>query len=301
MLESKRYVDAGTAHAIASRHDTARGGPPVIVVAERSTEGAREVLDRHGINYVDGLGNASIRTRALVVRTGSFTADAVIAPQPKVPARLSGRAGLVAQAMLLQPGRPWQISELASDTGVSAGLAHRVVARLEEVGLVSSSGKGPKKVRRLGNAEGLLDLWAEEDHESRLRRHAGYVLPERGKSLAEMASSALAKEDIDHAVTGVAAAALFEPTLTAIPVTEVRVSSRASVDDAWHVLGGRRADQGANIALLQAEGDDELRFRERRGKLWVAARTRIYLDASRDPRRGQEQAEAFRPYVLTGP
>lgn len=298
VVETKRYVDAGTAHTIAARHEVVHGGAAVIVVAEHSTEGAREVLDRYGIAYVDGSGNASIHMPGLIVRTGSFTADAAIAAKAVASVRLSGRAGLVAQAMILEAARRWKIIDLVDRTGVSAGLAHRVVTRLEDIGLVAAEGRGPRKLRRLSNLEGLLDLWVEQDQEPRLRRHAGYVLPARGVSLAAAASAAMEASKIDHAVTGVAAASLFDPVLTNVPVTEIRVSSSASVDRAWEALKGRRADEGANTVLLQAEGDEELRLRERRGEVSIAARTRIYLDALRDPRRGREQAEAFRPYLL---
>lgn len=41
------------------------------------------------------------------------------------PVRLSGKAGVAAQALLLDRGRRWQVQDLAGKAGVSGGLAHR--------------------------------------------------------------------------------------------------------------------------------------------------------------------------------
>ena len=45
--------------------------------------------------------------------------------------RLSGNAGVVAQALLLERDHTWRVRDLAERAGVSDGLAHRVLARLE--------------------------------------------------------------------------------------------------------------------------------------------------------------------------
>ena len=82
------------------------------------------------------------------------------------PVKLTGKAGLVAQALLGAPARPWQVHEVADVATVSVGLAHRVLARLERERLVQVEGAGPKRTRRLSNPGALLDLWVEEmrDH-----------------------------------------------------------------------------------------------------------------------------------------
>ena len=47
------------------------------------------------------------------------------------PVKLTGKAGVAAQALLRDPHRNWQVHDLAKVAAISVGLAHRVLARLE--------------------------------------------------------------------------------------------------------------------------------------------------------------------------
>jgi hypothetical protein len=297
LVEVKRHVDAAVAHAIIADAAAARPSP-YIVVAGTTTAGARDLLAARGIGYTDVAGNASIELPGLIIRTGSFSASAVVvAPRPPAT-RLAGKAGLVAQALLLERGRAWKLGDLAEEAGVSSGLVHRVLTRLETVALVMAEGRGPAKVRRLVAPAALLDLWAEEDAEPNARRTTGYLLGTPGSPLAAIASARLDAAGIDHAVTGVAAAALAVPVLTSVAITQLRVTAALTAGDVLRVLDARPAEEGFNLQLVQGDDDLELRFRRRTAGVWMAAATRVYLDALRDPRRGREQAEAFREAVL---
>ena len=300
VVEAKRRVDAGAAHAVVAHAREMPKGRGLLLVAGRTTVGAREILDAHGIAFVDGEGNASVRVPGLLVRTGSFGADAVIVRPAKAQAmaRLAGKAGLIAQALLLERERPWQLVDLATHAGVSGGLTHRVLVRLEQAGIVAVSGRGPGKVRRLVNAPALLDLWAEEDIEPRVRRTTGYLLVEPGVRLTAAVSERLERAGIEHAVTGVAAAALLAPALTSVAVAQVRIRAAVLPPTALEALDARHVDEGANVVLVQGADDAELRFRRKVDGVWLAADTRIYLDALRDPRRGREQADVYRETVL---
>jgi hypothetical protein len=298
MVEVKRHLDAVTAHAVLS-HVAEGQKDPCLVVAETTTAGARDLLEARGIGYIDAAGNASIRMPGLLVRTGSFTASAVIAPKtPRSAVRLSGKSGLVAQTLLLGSGRAWTITDLASEAGVSAGLTHRVLGRLETMRLVATEGRGPAKVRRVVAPAALLDLWAEEDAEPRARLSNCFLLAKPGAVLAAAASERLSAAGLEHAITGVAAASLSAPTLTTVPVTQVRVTASLPREAVFEALDARPADEGFNVQVTQGADDLELRLRREQGGVWVAAATRIYLDALRDPRRGREQAAAFRTAVL---
>ena len=111
------------AHSIEARN---AGRPlPLLVVARTTTSVAREILQSRGISYVDATGNAAIDLPGLHVRTGSlvrfgsFTASAEIVPAPLHPAspRLAGKAGLIAQALILEPGRAWTLDAMAARAG----------------------------------------------------------------------------------------------------------------------------------------------------------------------------------------
>ncbi len=290
----ERTVNAATARFLVDRPKR-RGGQPPLVVAETVTEGARRTLEAGGLGYVDGHGNAHIRLPGLYVHTTGSSKGAVT--RPPAP-RLSGKAGLVAQALLLDPGREWQIAELAARCDVSGSLVHRVLARLEATGVVTALGAGPTKRRHLAKPTGLLDLWAEEDKEPRTRATLVFVLPGRARSLGSQCSERLASHSILHALTGVAAAAMLAPALTSVPVSQIRLGAQADLDDVIAALLARPVTQGANVVLVHPPNNAELHFRQRPNDAWLAANTRIYLDAVRDPRRGAEQAAIFREAVF---
>ncbi|MDQ3479861.1 MAG: hypothetical protein M3423_00760 [Actinomycetota bacterium] len=291
----KRTVDAAAARFLVDRPKRSRGQPS-IVVAETVTEGARRTLEAGGLGYVDGHGNAHIRLPGVFVHTvGGPVSGAEAQPSPT---RLSGKAGLVAQALLLEPDREWQITQLVARCQVSAGLVHRVLARLEVAEVVSVRGTGPTKRRHLAHPTALLDLWVEEDEEPRTRATPVFVLPGRDRTLGSQCSERLASRSILHAVTGIAAAATLAPALTSVPVSQLRLGAQVDVDEVLVALSARQVTEGANVLLLQPPTDAELLFRQCPHDTWLAANTRIYLDALRDPRRGAEQAATFREAVL---
>lgn len=298
VLETKRRVDAANAHAIVALARRTPKGRDFILVAERTSEGARQILEANGVAYLDGLGNASIRLPGVFVRTGSFGAAAVIVEREPVKARLAGKAGLIAQALLLDRDRAWRVADMAAEAGVSTGLAHRVLARLEDATILAADGIGPRKVRRIANPGALLDLWAEEAKERGARRTAAYLLARPGTRTAALLSDRLAGAGITHAITGIAAAAILAPALTSVPVTQVRVTAAIPASDALNALETRQTEEGSNLVIVQGADDAELRFRREVDGIWLAADTRIYLDSLRDPRRGKEQAQLFRESVL---
>ena len=98
------------------------------------------------------------------------------------PMRLSGKAGVAAQALLLDPKRAWQVHDLAKEAQVSPGLAQRVLARLEREGILAAEGTGPKRVRRVTNPTALLDLCTEENVEQPTRT-LGHLLAQTPQQL----------------------------------------------------------------------------------------------------------------------
>ena len=170
------------AHSIEDRN---AGRPePLLVVARTTTSGAREILESHGIGYVDAAGNAAIDLPGLHVRTGSlmrsgsFTADAVIAPAASAPAspRLAGKAGLIAQALILEPERAWTLDAMADRAGVLDRARPSCVHPARAGDGARGRGRGPRKTCRVASPAALLDLWAEEAVEPKERRTPAYAL-----------------------------------------------------------------------------------------------------------------------------
>jgi CBS domain-containing protein len=264
----------------------------MLVIAGETTADAREILERHGIGVVDALGNVHIELPGLLIHQAGSRPR-----QQARPARLEGKAGVSAQALLVYPGRRWQVRELAEVAEVSVGLAHRVLARLEAEGLVVAEGAGPNRTRRVADPTALLDLWAEENTYKPIRIPA-YLLAQSPGRLARELGLGLERRRIGYALTGAAGGSLVAPFITVVPVTEVWATATAAPADLVEAVGAEMVADGHNVMFLQARDDAPLAFREEAGGLWVASRFRLYADLRQDPRRGREQADHLRREVI---
>lgn len=295
-VEVKRRANAATAWQLV-HYSQLHPEFPMLLIAGETTSDARQILTDHGIGFVDGLQNAHIALPGLMFHIEGRKTRGGSAPRPVPPTRLKGKAGLAAQALLLQPDRVWTVRDLADEAGIATGLAHRVLARLEKEGIAAAEGSGPQRVRHVVNPTALLDLWAEEQID-RPRRTLAFLLAQTPQQLVERLGENLDRAGIDYALTGAAGASLLAPFVTAIPVTELWVAPTAATEE---LLQGGRADpvtEGQNVVFLQAKDDAPLAFRERVKEIWIANRFRLYADLRRDPRRGQEQADHLRQEVI---
>lgn len=290
-VEIKQRANVATAWQLVHEAD-ARPGTPLLLIADETTAEARAILGEYGIAVVDGLGNAHIELPGLL-----FHLEGRGRPQQSRPTRLTGKAGLVAQALLLHSDRGWQVQDLAGEAGISMGLAHRVLARLQAEAIITAEGKGRNRVRRVTNPTALLDLWAEESVE-RPTRTLGYLLAQTPQQLIEELGGNLRRTGIDYALTGAAAASLVAPFITAVPVVDVWVTATAAPDELADAAEADRVTDGQNVVFLQAKDDTPLAFREQVKNLWVVNRIRLYADLRRDPRRGREQADHLRREVI---
>lgn len=290
-VQVKTRANAATAWQLVHQAERDQGMPLLLIAGETTAE-ARKIMAEHDVAVIDGLGNAHIELPGLLVHMEGR------APQRQArPARLAGKAGVIAQALLLHPGRDWQVQELAQQAGLSVGLTHRVLARLAGEGLIAAEGAGPRRVRRVTDPAALLDLWAEENADWPSRTRA-YLLARSPRQLITDLGTSLGDSGTGYALTGAAAASLIAPFTTAVPVAEVWVTATAGPEQLCDALGAEIVTEGNNIIFLQAKDDTPLAFREQASGLWVANRFRIYRDLLRDPRRGREQADHLRRELI---
>lgn len=295
-VEVKRQASAATAWQLA-HYAAELPGMRMLLIAERTTAEARKILEDHGIAVIDGLGNAHLDLPGLLFHIEGPHGRPARLVENTPPTRLQGKAGVAAEALLLDVGRAWRVNDLADKAKVSTGLAHRVLARLEGDGVLQVEGDGPRRVRRVKNPTALLDLWAEENVEKPVRTQA-YLLAQTPRKLIEQIGLNLERAGIDHALTGAAAAALVAPFVTAVPVVEVWVDARTAPDKILDAVHAEPVVDGQNVVFLQTKDDAPLAFREKVQDLWVTNRFRMYDDLLRDPRRGREQADHLRREVI---
>lgn len=163
---------------------------------------------------------------------------------------------------------------------------------------MAAEGAGPHRIRHLTNPTALLDLWAEEMRDRKVRQVRAFRLARDPRTQAKALSKALDGANIEHAVTGPAGVAQLAPFITAIPVTDVWIAETTPLEDAAAAAGTDIVNEGQNIILRQAVGDGPLVYREKLDGIWTANRFRLFLDLRHDPRRGREQADRLREEVI---
>lgn len=292
VIEYKLRANSATAHQ-AVAYANSLGNTPLLFVVGETTGKAREILRDHNVAFIDGLGNVELELPGLIYRFAGAKAPA----RAKAPVRLSGKSGLVAVVLLEDPARQWQIKELSASTGVSQGLVHRVVARLQDEGVLAVTGDGPQRTRSVSNPTALLDLWVEEQRDKTVRT-TGYQLAQTHTALLSALTSALAAADIGYAVTGAAAAATVAPLATSVATTEVWVDGAVDPRHLFDVTPVEAVDSGANVVFLQANNNSPLLHRQLADGMWLTSNLRLYFDLLNDPRRGSEQAEHLRQQVI---
>ena len=298
-IECRARVSSAAAHQIVHRAQQLQ--MPLVVIAEEMTSTAREILDSAGIGSIDGLGNVHLALPGLIMKiTGTKRR-----PRPAASARLSGKSGVVAGAMLLGVEESWSVAELALRCRVSPGLVHRVLLRLEHEGVVTSSGAGPQKTRRVSNPAALLDLWAEEQRDAAWRQPAAMATQTPDQLVAALGAG-LESAAVDYAVTGAAAVhfALTAGGATAVAplptdvVVQVWVASTADLVEVCARVGAEPVESGPNVVLLQERDDTPLAFRVVEGGVWTTDMFRLYCDLRRDPHRGRELSGHLRSEVI---
>src|SRR5262249_6476362 len=160
----------------------------------------RRLLEEADVNFVDASGNIRVTLPGLLLWKEGRTTVLSRHPHDQPPVKLTGKAGVVAQALLRAPERRWQVHELANSANVSVGLAHRVLSRLEREQLIEAQGAGPKRKRRITSPTALLDLWAEEMRDDGVKQLRAFRLTRDPRAQAKILSRLLAEAQIQHAV-----------------------------------------------------------------------------------------------------
>jgi hypothetical protein len=298
-VKVQRVTNAAAARQLADYARQIPGQTRLLLIARSTTDEARRLLEDAGVALIDSHGNMRVELPGMFLWSEGRAPGAEVARVPgQPPVRLTGRAGVAAQALLRAPQRPWKVNDLAEEAAISTTLAHRVLARLERENLVAAEGAGPHRIRHLTNPTALLDLWAEEMRDRKVRQVRGFRLARDPRTQAKALSKALDGANIEHAVTGPAGVAQLAPFITAIPVTDVWIAETTPLEDAAAAAGADIVNEGQNTILRQAVGDGPLVYREKVDGIWTANRFRLFLDLRHDPRRGREQADRLREEVI---
>lgn len=268
-----------------------------VIVGRRFSQNALAELNRADANYMDDrLLRIRLHAPAMLIRLQNEAAPPAEAPEKAL--RLSGTAGGVALALLQDPAREWKVADLATEGHASLGAAQNTVVALEAAGLLERTGAGPATRRRVIDAGALLDRYAHDAVADRKVVARGFILNNGALDTMREVSRRLAGEaGLQAWFTGVAAAQMVAPHVTAIRKFEVWVTAPHSADFILSALGAMPADDGANLVVMRGRSAVTVGAQFSNG-VYRTSIFRMYVDALADPARGEEQAEHLRETVI---
>lgn len=296
-----QVVDAGSGRTeqVIQALRRAQALPSLSVIAgRRFSQRALAELNAAEANYMD---DRHLRVRLLVPNMLIRLQDESKRPEERQARtlRLSGAAGGVALALLSDPTRDWKVADLAAQGLVSLGAAQNTVVSLEAEGLLERFGLGPATRRRVTDAGALLDQYARDATADRKVVARGFLLNNGAEETMRTVSQRLTSEgqSIQAWFTGVAAAQMVAPHVTAVRTFEVWITAHHSTDVIMGALGAMPADDGANLVVMQGRRAVTVGSEHRDGVHRVSV-FRMYADALVDPARGEEQAEYLRETII---
>jgi len=260
---------------------------PDIVVVQKISPGARKELSDAGVSWVDENGSAEIIIGLILVsRTGvpSKSRTEIKRWSPSVMA--------IAEAILC--GIKPTVSNTESATGLSEGSCTNALKFLTNQGHLESEVKrGPKSARKVTDEQKLLDAYvsAIETKPLGLSLQVGLVGRDPVSELVEIGMR-WKKLNVAWASTGLIAANVIAPFITAVNSVEVYVNAKTIVGleavakraDLLPIEGGRltlRPFPTIAVRTMSKEIDD----------LQIAPWPRIYVDLLHTGVRGEDAAD----------
>ncbi len=296
-----QVVDAGSGRTeqveLALGRSKASSGVPVIV-GRHFSQKALAALNAAEANYMDDRHiRVRLMTPSILIRLRD---EAELPPErPSASLGLGGAAGGVALALLSDPRRDWKVTDLAAEGCASLGAAQNTVVALEAAGLLERTGRGPATRRRVTDPAGLLDMYARDAVADRKVTARGFLLNNGAEETMRTVAQHLTNggHGVQAYFTGVAAAQIVAPHITAVRAFEAWVATPHRADVVLSAMGAMPADEGANLVVLRGRKGVLVGSEYDRGVHRVSL-FRIYADALADPARGEEQAEHLRETVI---
>lgn len=273
------------------------GPNTILVVASQFLRpNQRELLKEMGVGYLDLAGNAYLRAPGILI-------DREEKENPFGDERedidvYADKASIVLRVLFSEPKRAWKIREIAGVARVNPGWVSRVVRRLAKAGLVDFyRGAGVSLLR----GEDILKEWTDAYDWRKNKFYYYYCDASDLQDVLDKISELKLESDKSAALGFHAGASLVAPYTT---FNEVHLildgrsfdSIRPDVEQQLRLEPKR---QSANLILVRPHYKNSVLFGARKIEKWyVVSDVQLYLDLSRYPSQGQEQAEHLLQRIL---
>jgi len=296
LIEAKSRMNPREAlSACAQDNQSGRRGrefDAIVIACPYISPRVAQICREHGVGYLDQAGNCDIRAGGLVVHVDgrpNVTPDTRPLSSPFTP-----KASRVARLLLGQPGRTWQVQELAREGRISLGLAFKAKDTLIEQGYVEER-EGRVALR---DARALLDAWAPA-YKPPARRSQLYVMDEPARA-EEAVATWCECQRVEYGLAEFSGAWRLAP-MVRYKQACVCVRESASHDifaDLMKALDAKPVESGSNLTVL-VSFDESVFFDSREAEgIHVLSPVQLYLDLATQRGRGREAADELLRRVL---
>jgi len=252
-----------------------------LLVAPRISARTRRILNDGGVSWLEPDGDCRIAVGGLFIQRslgGSRRREPGAAETRFVADCFSGGALRVVRWLLIEPERPWTLSDMASRAGLTLGFVSRTFKTLARDAYIERE----RGSTRLSDRDALLDAWA--------------AAPAPADVLLERVSLADGPSSVLRSIRELAAPSRYAITAEAA-AEQIRPYARFSrvelyVDDpeAWdRALSLTPVPRGGNVVLIRPVDRGVFDGVFERDELSLASRPQLYVDLVR---RGGVAAEA---------
>ncbi|MFT5323454.1 MAG: hypothetical protein ACI8P0_001303 [Planctomycetaceae bacterium] len=293
-VTDRERVTPQMADDLFARMRAAENDPHVVrlVYAPVISERVAEIARRYNVSYIDFAGNCRIVNPAagLFISRAGIPNDAARQKKPAMVDLFAPKSSRIIRAMLHQPTRGWQVSELAEhpDIGVSAGL----VSKIKQTLVSESYAVVRDRLLYLKEPRDLLVAWAGSYPGATVEHQ--YYLRGDTQEIESRLAEWCEKSNIDYALARFSAAWRHSPEVR-YSVASVYVGAEAFEGSRQESLrsdcGARPVDSGASLVLL-VPYDESVFAQRQQFPEQVTSALQTWLDLQSLSGRGVEAADA---------
>ena len=262
-----------------TKHDYA-----VIIAPFISREGA-EICSELGVGFIDLSGNCLLNLEGLYIERTGYP-NKFKKPR-EIQSLFSPKSSRVIRWLLTDPRRVWTLKGLATETGVSIGLIHRIATALEN----NLFAKKELRAFKLEDPARLLEAWREE-YFRRAPKWARYVV--RAGPIEESANELKVSANlygVRYALSGPSGAWFISSYL--VP-TVIHCYVDVLKEEFLHELKADPVSSEGNLLIRVVEQENEFIGSRLVKGIYVVSDLQLYLDLWAMGGRGQEAAEELR-------
>ncbi len=259
---------------------------PVVAVPFMGNVG-RRICDEAEVSWLDLSGNAHIIADGIRVIVDGRLNRFLSAGRPS--SLFAPKSSRVVRWLLIHPDNSFTQREIARATSMDEGFVSRIVSRLEREGYIV---RDDRAAIRPKDPALLLDAWRESYQFSKHTIFQGHVAARSGDALLKFSCDTFAKQNVEHAATGLAAAWAFT-RFAAFRLATVYVAGDPPAA-LLEMLAFREDPRGANLWLVVPNDEGVFHGAEEKDGIRCVNPVQVYIDLKGHPERASEAAERLR-------